>query len=226
MLVRRRDCDCLLLAWLAASGGLARHRLSDTSAPFIPPFAIHIPLSPHRRRRNPSTPLPVFYLPYSLPCTHTHVPIYIAIRFSFPLYPIFLCFIRPVRSCSPLSTSLSHTYDHPIHSVLRSSPCLTFRIGPISSFDTGLSRFSLSTTYRATMHPLANSKPCVARLFLSPPPVYHRLRSIPLFYLFRSYVRTIVTHTVATPLFLSSIIAYLPSSCFSRLRGARIPSPA
>lgn len=106
MLVRRRDCDCLLLAWLAASGGLARHRLPDTSAPFIPPPrsssprhrppppavpsphppAIHTPLPPLRR---PPTPLPAFCLPYSLPQprSHTHTAIYITYCLAVPPTP-------------------------------------------------------------------------------------------------------------------------------------------
>lgn len=113
MLVRRRDCDCLLLAWLAASGGLARHRLSDGSAPSPCPS------------RSPFAPttlvLPLLYpqqMSSSLAlcpsaCTHT--------QNVFHVYLSFSSFSAPSRSISfvlsniPPSVSLNHTYNSAIH---------------------------------------------------------------------------------------------------------------
>ena len=92
MLVRRRDCDCLLLAWLAASGGLARHRLSDASAPSSPP----LPLYPAPFAPTSSVPpllyyyLPAFYLSRSFPyhTTQTYFSSFsLSLSLSFSLPP-------------------------------------------------------------------------------------------------------------------------------------------
>ena len=91
MLVRRRDCDCLLLAWLAASGGLARHRLSDASAPSSPP----LPLYPAPFATNlvcPTTPLLLLarLLPFSLfsiPHNTNLLLLLLSLSLSFSLPP-------------------------------------------------------------------------------------------------------------------------------------------
>ena len=124
MLVRRRDCDCLLLAWLAASGGLARHRLSDASAPSSPPR----PLYPAPFAPTSSVPpllyyyLPAFYLSRSFPyhTTQTYFS-YFSLSLSLFLSPSLPLSLSPslpslspsisfVILYSPSSISLNHTY--------------------------------------------------------------------------------------------------------------------
>lgn len=161
MLVRRRDCDCLLLAWLAASGGLARHRLSDASAPSPLPLPSAVPLSPppHLSHHFSSTTCPPSTFLTLHPTTRT--PIY----FSYSLFPSLQPFshtISFVPSHSPPSVSLNHTYGlvRFTHSTINSSLLrLTFYL----SLSLSLSRSSSntqrlyvsspSTIYRTTMHP-------------------------------------------------------------------------
>ena len=171
MLVRRRDCDCLLLAWLAASGGLARHRLSDASAPSPLPLPTTLPLSlPLRLSHHFSTTT----------CSpSTFLALYSATYFSY--FSLSLSFSSPPSLCplspsisvvllhSPPSVSLNHTYGlsrftySAIGSYLLSlSP--TFYVFLVLSLI--CSRFvflslslslSLSIVYRATMYSLTNS---------------------------------------------------------------------
>jgi len=63
MLVRRRDCDCFAACLLAASGGLARQRLPDGSAPLSPPSTI--PANPSNASRAYSPFLPQTVLTWS-----------------------------------------------------------------------------------------------------------------------------------------------------------------
>lgn len=103
MLVRRRDCDCLLLAWLAASGGLARHRLSDASAPSPLPLPSAVPLSPppHLSHHFSSTTCPPSTFLTLHPTTRT--PIY------FPTLSFLLSsrFLVPFRSFLHIPLHLS-----------------------------------------------------------------------------------------------------------------------
>lgn len=116
MLVRRRDCDCLLLAWLAASGGLARHRLSDASAPSPLPLPSPFPFRPHLTCPTTSLPLLARLLPFSLfTLPHAHQSIsptlsfLLSSRFLIPFHSFLHIPLRLSRLITPTVLYDSHT---------------------------------------------------------------------------------------------------------------------
>lgn len=117
MLVRRRDCDCLLLAWLAASGGLARHRLSDASAPSPLPLPSAVPLSPPPHLSHhfssttcpPSTFLTLFALPHAHQSISPTLSFLLSSRFLIPFRSFLHIPLRLSRLITPTVLYDSHT---------------------------------------------------------------------------------------------------------------------